>query len=95
MLSDVDEKTYEYGMLRALGFKKEHLVRVISMKSIAFSVPSTIFGVFVAFILNIGLRMVIFLRAENVSDYELTTISIVIGVAFGLIMPLISNYFPI
>ena len=63
MLSDVDEKTYEYGMLRALGFKKEHLVRVISMKSIAFSVPSTIFGVFVAFILNIGLRMVIFLRA--------------------------------
>ena len=95
MLSDVDEKTYEYGMLRALGFKKEHLVRVITMKSMAFAIPGLIAGVFVAFILNIGLREVIFLKASNVSNYQLTALSIVIGVLFGLIMPLISNYFPI
>lgn len=61
MLSDVDEKTYEYGMLRALGFKKEHLVRVISLKSFGFSIPGLIFGVMVAFVLNIGLRMVIYM----------------------------------
>ena len=29
MLSDVDSKTYEYGMLRALGFKKNMLVGMI------------------------------------------------------------------
>jgi ABC-type antimicrobial peptide transport system permease subunit len=31
MLSDVDTKTYEYGMLRALGFKSSHLVSMITI----------------------------------------------------------------
>lgn len=31
MLSDVDQKTYEYGMLRALGFKSSHLVSMITL----------------------------------------------------------------
>ena len=39
MLQDVNSKTYEYGMLRALGFKKLYLVSVISIKSLSFSVP--------------------------------------------------------
>ena len=39
--------------------------------------------------------MLIFEEAENYSVYTLTTGSIVIGVLFGLTMPIISNYFPI
>ena len=31
MLSDVDSKTYEYGMLRALGFRSAHLVGLLSL----------------------------------------------------------------
>ena len=95
MLSDVDAKTYEYGMLRALGFQKSHLIGVISLKSLTFSIPGLIFGILVAFVINIGLRMLIFLEAENYSNYTLTLGSIIIGVLFGLIMPVISNYFPI
>jgi len=95
MLSDVDEKTYEFAMLRALGFKKSHLLRVITLKSLGFSIPGLVFGIFVALILNIGLRLVIFLKASNVSSYELTSASIWIGVLFGLVMPVISNYLPI
>ena len=95
MLSDVDSKTYEYGMLRALGFKKQHLVGVITFKSLSFSLPGLIFGVFVAFVLNVGLRMLIFIKAENYSYYTLTLGAIIIGVLFGLTMPMISNYFPI
>ena len=33
MLSDVESKTYEYGMLRALGFKSIHLIGLLSMQS--------------------------------------------------------------
>ena len=95
MLADVDEKTYEYGMLRALGFKKEHLVRHISLKSLGFSIPGLFFGIIVAMILNIGLRMLIFLKAKNYESYDLTPTSIWIGAVFGLVMPMISNYFPI
>ena len=95
MLSDVDAKTYEYGMLRALGFKKKHVIGVITLKSVSFSLSGMTFGIFVAFVLNIGLRMAIFLQAENYWVYELTASSIVLGVVFGLSMPIISNYFPI
>ena len=31
MLSDVDEKTYQYGMLRALGFRNKNLITLIGM----------------------------------------------------------------
>ena len=61
MLSDVDAKTYEYGMLRALGFKKSHLIGVISLKSLSFSLPGLVFGILVAFVLNVGIRMLIFI----------------------------------
>ena len=95
MLSDVDGKTYEYAMLRALGFKKAHLVRIIMMKSMSFAIPGLIGGVLAALIFNIGIRMTIFLKADNAESYELTTVAIIIGVVFGLTMPLISNYFPV
>ena len=65
------------------------------MKSLSFSILGLFFGILIAFILNIALRMVIFMQSDNYSSYELTAISIVIGVVFGLTMPMISNYFPI
>ena len=65
MLSDVEGKTYEYGMLRALGFKKFYLVSMISISSFTFSVPGMVAGIFVAFILNIFLREGIYMEAEN------------------------------
>merc|ERR1712003_101453 len=61
MLSDVDAKTYEYGMLRALGFKSSHLMGMISMQSLLFSLPGLFFGIIIAFSLNLALREGIFL----------------------------------
>ena len=61
MLSDVDSKTYEYGMLRALGFKKSYLVSMISISSFTFSIPGMVAGIFVAFILNVLLRQEIYM----------------------------------
>jgi hypothetical protein len=95
MLTDVDGKTYEYGMLRALGFKKSYLTRMIMMQSFGFSIPGIAFGLAVAFIINIMLRELIFHLSDNAESYDLTTVSIIIGVTFGIVMPLISNYFPI
>ena len=95
MLSDVDSKTYEYGMLRALGFRKRMLVGMIVEQSFGFSLPGIFFGVIIAWILNILLREIIFINAQNAMTYELTTSAIVIGVTFGLVMPVIANYLPI
>jgi ABC-type antimicrobial peptide transport system permease subunit len=56
MLSDVDSKTYEYGMLRALGFRKRMLVGMIIEQSFSFSLPGIFLGVIIAWIFNVLLR---------------------------------------
>ena len=95
MLQDVNSKTYEYGMLRALGFKKLYLVAVISLKSLSFSVPGLFLGIIIAISLNIMLREVIFLESLNYLDYDLTKTATVLGITFGLLTPLAANYLPI
>ena len=95
MLADVDGKTYEYGMLRALGFMKQHLMLMITLGSFSFSIPGLFFGVIVAFLINLGLREVIFLEAKNTLDYNLTTMALTIGISFGFLMPFLANYLPI
>jgi ABC-type antimicrobial peptide transport system permease subunit len=95
MLSDVDSKTYEYGMLRALGFKSSHLIGMISIQSFIFSVPGVALGLIVAWIFNVLFRLVIFNLAQNAASFALSTASIWLGVSFGLIMPLLSILIPI
>lgn len=95
MLADVDGKTYEYGMLRALGFMKRHLMLLITLNSFSFSIPALFFGVIVAFIINLFLREIIFMEAKNTLSYNLTTSALVLGVTFGLLMPFMANYLPI
>ena len=95
MLSDVDGKTYEYGMLRALGFKKPYLVTMITFSSFSFSIPGCVGGICVAFAINIVLREVIYLQAKNTMDYELSAFAITLGLVCGIVMPFVSNYFPI
>ena len=56
MLSDVDSKTYEYGMLRALGFRKKWLIGMIVEQSFGFSIPGIFLGVIIAWIFNVLLR---------------------------------------
>jgi ABC-type antimicrobial peptide transport system permease subunit len=42
MVSDIDEKTYEMGMLRALGLRSRSLLQIILMQSTIFSVSGVI-----------------------------------------------------
>lgn len=95
MLSDVDEKTYQYGMLRALGFRNKNLVALISLQSFSFSVPGLIGGLIVAYFLNIIAKSLIFVYSQNTQSYQLSAGAIGLGVALGLILPLVANILPI
>lgn len=50
MLSNVEEKTYEFGMLRCLGLFKSNLYKIILGEAFFFSIPGIIIGFVVAFI---------------------------------------------
>lgn len=45
MIADVDEKTYEMGMLRALGLRTASLFQLIMIQSLIFSLPGVVIGI--------------------------------------------------
>ena len=44
MLSDVEERTYDFAMLRCLGFKNSSLIILLVMQALLYSIPATVIG---------------------------------------------------
>ena len=69
MLADVDAKTYQFGMLRALGLQKLSLIGLITVQSTFFSIPGLISGLIAAYVLNTAGRFAIFRLSFNYTNY--------------------------
>ena len=95
MLGNVDERTYEFGMLRSLGFKKRNLIIMILLQGLIFAIPGLIFGLVTAYICNNYIGFLLNWHASIVIPYFLNTNTILFGVSIGISIPLISSYFPI
>eukprot|EP00455_Lapot_gusevi_P003462 TRINITY_DN11415_c0_g1_i4.p1 TRINITY_DN11415_c0_g1~~TRINITY_DN11415_c0_g1_i4.p1 ORF type:complete len:879 (-),score=175.03 TRINITY_DN11415_c0_g1_i4:116-2752(-) len=95
LLSDVQGKTYEYGMLRALGMKHFTLVQIILIKSLSFSTMGISLGLLFAFLFNIPVSQSIADFAVITPKFSLAPNAILAAVALGLVMPLIANVVPI
>lgn len=95
MISDIDEKTYSYGMLRALGFKNKNLIALITMQAFSFSIPGLLGGLLVAYFLNLVVKYVVFNFAQNTADYNMSGGAIALGASLGILLPLVSNIIPI
>ena len=67
LLNDVEERTYEFAMLRTLGFRKSSLVVLLIVQALFFSLPATAMG----FIL-----LWIFKNAAQVGLFTLAGISL-------------------
>lgn len=93
-LGDVETKTYEYGMLRALGFKQTHIMSMITLQSFFFSVPGVITGITVALSFNVLIRFAIYALTGNASGFSLSEMALVVGICFGVVMPMISIALP-
>ena len=82
-------------MLRALGFKEGHLMTLISFQSFMFSIPGVCCGLVVAVILNMIFRFMIYFFASNSMSFWVTSLAVIVGVIFGLVMPLIAIILPV
>jgi ABC-type antimicrobial peptide transport system permease subunit len=82
-------------MLRALGFKEGHLMTLISIQSFMFSIPGVCCGLVVAVILNMIFRFMIYYFASNAMSFWVTSLAVIVGVIFGLVMPLIAIILPV
>ena len=95
MQSEVEEKAYEFGLMRALGLRKHSLILLLLIESAFFAVPGFLFGLLWAQILTIGIAYIFFSTAQTVSSYALTLSSVGIAGLLGLAVPLFGNYLPI
>jgi ABC-type antimicrobial peptide transport system permease subunit len=95
ILSNVDEKNYEFGMLRSLGFKKSNLISVIIFQSLMFSIPAILISLLLASLANIPVMLFFFYFAGIETNLFLSKPTIVLGILAGLTLPLVSSYFPV
>uniref|UniRef100_A0A6T6YUC0 ABC3 transporter permease C-terminal domain-containing protein n=1 Tax=Bicosoecida sp. CB-2014 TaxID=1486930 RepID=A0A6T6YUC0_9STRA len=98
VIGDVEEKTYEYGMLRALGMRHGLLAQVLAVQSTAFSLPGLVAGFVVAAALNVIVMVVLadFLIIDVAEvPLGLHTSAVVYALVLGTVMPAIANIIPV
>ena len=95
MLGNVDERTYEFGMMRSLGFKKNNLIFLIIIQGFIFAVPGVVLGLTTSYIANNFVAYLFNYNSALVMPFFLSKSNIIFGVVAGLSIPLISSYFPI
>ena len=95
MLSDIDTKTFDFGMLRALGFNKGNIASTILVQASLIGLPALFIGLIFGSALNAGLRWIFFSLTKVYADYKLTESSLYLATSIGLVVPFISNVFPI
>ena len=84
-----------FAMMRALGFRLNHIITFVSLQAFTFSVPGMLIGLAIAYVMNTGIRLMMFTIFGNASSYSLELIPVLIGIlVFGIFVPLISNIGP-
>lgn len=95
MLNDVEERTYEFAMLRTLGYKNSSLVVLLVIQALFQSVPATIIGFILLFIFTQGAQISLYMAMGISVQVHLQWSTIILGIFTGIVIPMISNIYPI
>lgn len=95
LLSDVEEKTYELGMLRALGLRHRSLVELLLLQAFFYSAPAIAVGFVLALLLFQPVASLLSEYAAHPVSHALTAEAVWLGLALGLGMPQVANLAPI
>ena len=82
-------------MLRTLGYMKKQLLGLLSLQTLVFSLPGTIFGILLMILIlsmvKIGIYQILKFPVETTID----SFTIAISLVLGLVLPQLSNFGPI
>ena len=95
LLADSEAKTYEYGMLRALGLKQYVLVELLSFQSLLFAVPGILIGVLLGWVIYLPIGSYIASFSSYGLDMSLNGVAVALAVVLGFVMPILANVVPI
>ena len=95
MLMDVEERTYEFAMLRTLGFQNNSLVVLLLVQTIFFSLPATVIGFMLLQLFTALAQIVLFTHVNISLQVPVHLSTVVLGILTGIGIPLFSNIHPI
>jgi len=95
LLNDAGSRTYEMGMLRAMGMKRRMLVQLLLTRSALFSIAGISIGLLLAFIANAPLAKYLADFAAVPTDYALLATPLLVVMTLNPALPLVSNIVPI
>jgi ABC-type antimicrobial peptide transport system permease subunit len=95
MLSDVEERTYEFAMLRTLGFKNSSLVTLLVVQACFQSIPATCVGFILLLIFSQAAQLALYLYMGVTVAVHLNLTIVMLGVVTGIVVPMISSVYPI
>ncbi|CAK88800.1 unnamed protein product (macronuclear) [Paramecium tetraurelia] len=95
MIGDIEEKTYEFGMLRALGFKKSWLIVLLMLQALTFAIPGLFLGLVSCYLMNCLISMYVFDMSLLLTTYSIPSSALAFQISLGITMPIISNILPI
>ncbi|KAI8922175.1 FtsX-like permease family-domain-containing protein [Powellomyces hirtus] len=88
LLADVEEKTFEYGMLRSLGMRQPALVNLLFFQALWFSVPAISFGLLVSYVAFVPISYFLSQFAGVELDASMTAGAMSLGMCAGVLLPL-------
>ena len=95
MQNDVEERKYEFGVLRTLGLRNSSLVTLIGIQTLIFAVPGIVGG-FAAMKVLLQLTQFALLELAQVQvRVEVSANTVWLGVGMGLSIPFLSNIAPV
>ncbi|KAJ3299821.1 hypothetical protein HK104_006755 [Borealophlyctis nickersoniae] len=95
LLADVEEKTFEYGMLRTLGLKQKTLINLLTFQSLYFSFPGISLGLLISFIAYIPIAYFISTFTATPLLPTFTLSALLLSILLGLCLPLLGTIVPI
>ena len=95
MVFSIDEKTYEFGMLRALGFRRNNIILMLVMQAGVFAVCGWCFGVLLSWIISTGLQILFYVDIRMLTSIRFDNTAWLVTVIFGFAIPIIVNVYSI
>ena len=96
MMSNADEKTFEYGILRALGMRKTALINLTCMHALVFAVPGVAIAMILSFVAHILIEEAVAGFSGFKTDYsDWADIAIFVPILVGIFVPLLAGIVPV
>lgn len=92
MIFNIDEKTYEFGMLRALGLKRQNLVYMLFIQGFFYSVAGWSVGVVTSFVASSFIKYIFYLNARVKIGVTMEMIAWIATIFFGFATPIFTNF---